>query len=104
MEKIKIVQEAFEKAKELYWEEDKTVAVFVEFWKFSDGTEKRGIKVWLDKDVRDINNKPDHIFSSESFQELLDFLGIKDSEGDPRFTSFGGATDSLEDFLGERNV
>ena len=88
MEKIKIIQEAFEKAKELYWEEGKTVSLSVDFWKYSTGEEKVKATLWVDPDARNINSTPDRVFGSESFQELLDFLGIKEPEGDPRFTTF----------------
>lgn len=111
MKKIKIIQEAFEKAKEVYWEENKTVCISIELWKYSDGHEKVSVKLWLDEDVANINAKSSHIVDSKSFQQLLDFLGIEDHpeftfsdgkvyyeghlvgfpEGDPRFTTFGGA-------------
>ncbi len=80
MEKIKIIQEAFEKAKELYWEEGKAICVSVELWKYSDGHERERVKLWVDEDARSVTGgKSSHISDSESFQELLDFLGIEES-------------------------
>ena len=73
MEKLKIIQEAFEKAKELYWEKDKAIQVSIELWKHSDGTEEIAVKLWVDQGL---GKSAAHIFSSESFQELLDFLGV----------------------------
>lgn len=77
MKKIKIVQEAFEKAKELYWEKDKAVFVGIDLRKHSDGSEAIETSVWVDQGL---GKSATHVFTGKSFQELLDFLDIKESD------------------------
>ena len=93
MRKLQVLIEAMEKAKEKYWKEGKCVCVAVELWKHSSGQEKINIRLWVDEDAKSINGKGEHIFSSESFDELLIFLN-GESSGDAKFTTFGGAPPS----------
>jgi hypothetical protein len=46
------------------------------------------VRLWVDQGA---GKSATHIFNGKSFQELLDFLGIKEPKGDPRIVAFGGA-------------
>ena len=82
MEKVKIVQEAFEKAKELYPSKKGALCLSVELWRFSTGNEKTSTMLYVDAKL---------VFESESFQKLLDFLGI---------THAGNIEDEVQSYQG----